>query len=198
MSTLFNFVNRFFSHNSINSISASNFSIGIASDLGLPALGMNISSSGQFVMEFVADINFIIGYDNGTIYLDTSLQNEIVLFGTLRSNNVTIAGTLGILEVDASLGTRDLMRVEYGIDISKPGNKITTTDVVAGLTATSDLKIASDGVTIVVTAQLVKGVSATLGIFNPTLSAQLVFSQWNSTTKIFNPPTYSPEILVSV
>jgi len=154
--------------------------IGIATNFGLPGLGMTIDSGSELVMEFIVGINFIIGYDDGTIYLDTSKDKEVSLSGTLKSNNVNINGILGVLEIGANLGTRDLLTVEYAIDLVAPGNRITLSTL-GSLTATSSFKANTPEITVILNAQFTKNVGAVLGAFNPEVCADLVFGAWDST-----------------
>ena len=165
---------------SIPQISAETFGIDVAANFGLPGLGMEIDRGSQLSIQFFVDINFIIGYDNGTIYLDTSKDKEITLTGTLKGNNVTVVGTMGVLEVDINLGNRNLMEVKYAIDI--PTQRITSSNTVK-LTATADLAITNgnNGVTVGLSAQFTRSPD-TYGVFNPNIEAELVFAQWNNTT----------------
>ena len=85
----------------INATENFNTPISLASDLGLPALGIGMETNGNLDAAFDYNFDFAFGLnDTDGFYIDTTNTNLNVNAGVNLSNNFSAKGSLGFLQLD--------------------------------------------------------------------------------------------------
>jgi|GEM_PF-718004 len=95
----------------------------LASDIGLPGLGLGLTTDGKAEVDLGFDINLGFGYNasSKSLFLDTSAEKELDVGITASLPGFTAAGEMGFLLIDITdLGTN--LNAGYSVDLQDPNS----------------------------------------------------------------------------